>query len=404
MIIKLRMPLDSTFLSEIFYEAVVYILNCVPESSFNLDEVRLPDDSLRRAYESMVDAKIEEISITLTGNDKVEKFFASLNITATPPKKTYKEVLKILKNSCEKIPTIKDAVALQAEMKGKKVFLDLPERCSLAALQLFKVDRYTGFSTLEMNTTSQQLGLRASPIAILLGLLGVYSSHIITVTTVESVYHYFLFFSPDEIASLLASGDRNRLLILYGIKEALRELLSRVLRGSVMSEVLVLEVLLNAEIRSKLASGNLDKVGFNLFKISPEGRQGPLYRTYKIYETIPLSVYKDPLFYYILSKRGVKADKLCEKLQVALSPDGVIMEALRSFASQNKYDEADVVLRGVLDLYRFVTLADISRLYGFLRTLEEAHRILTSTSQRDARAQRRAEKYTEIQREISYVL
>jgi len=266
MIIKLRMPLDSTFLSEIFYEAVVYILNCVPESSFNLDEVRLPDDSLRRAYESMVDAKIEEISITLTGNDKVEKFFASLNITATPPKKTYKEVLKILKNSCEKIPTIKDAVALQAEMKGKKVFLDLPERCSLAALQLFKVDRYTGFSTLEMNTTSQQLGLRASPIAILLGLLGVYSSHIITVTTVESVYHYFLFFSPDEIASLLASGDRNRLLILYGIKEALRELLSRVLRGSVMSEVLVLEVLLNAEIRSKLASGNLDKVGFNLFK------------------------------------------------------------------------------------------------------------------------------------------
>jgi hypothetical protein len=80
------------------------------------------------------------------------------------------------------------------------------------------------------------------------------------------------------------------------------------------------------------------------------------------------------------------------------------MEALRSFASQNKYDEADVVLRGVLDLYRFVTLADISRLYGFLRTLEEAHRILTSTSQRDARAQRRAEKYTEIQREISYVL
>lgn len=397
MIIKLRMPLDSTFLSEIFYEAVVYILNCVPDSSFNLDEVRLPDDSLRIAYENMVDAKVEEISIMLTGNDKVERFFASLNIAETLPKKTYREVLKILKNSRKNIP-ITNAVVLQAEMKGRNVFLDLPESCNLAAPQLFKVERYTGFSTIEMNTTSQQLGLRASPIAILIGLLGVYSSHIITVRTLESVYHYFLFFSPDEIASLLASGDRNRLLILYEIKEALRELLSRVLRGSVMSEVLVLEVLLNAEIRSKLAGENLDKVGFNLFRLSPEGM------TYKIYETIPLSVYKDPLFYHILSKRGVKADKLCEKLQGALSPDGVIMEALRSFASPNKYDEADVVLRGVLDLYRFVTLADTSRLYGFLRSLEEARSILTSTSQRDARAQRRAEKYTEIQREISYVL
>jgi len=397
MIIKLRMPLDSTFLSEIFYEAVVYILNCVPDSSFNLDEVRLPDDSLRIAYENMVDAKVEEISIMLTGNDKVERFFASLNIAETLPKKTYREVLKILKNSRKNIP-ITNAVVLQAEMKGRNVFLDLPESCNLAAPQLFKVERYTGFSTIEMNTTSQQLGLRASPIAILIGLLGVYSSHIITVRTLESVYHYFLFFSPDEIASLLASGDRNRLLILYEIKEALRELLSRVLRGSVMSEVLVLEVLLNAEIRSKLAGENLDKVGFNLFRLSPEGM------TYKIYETIPLSVYKDPLFYHILSKRGVKADKLCEKLQGALSPDGVIMEALRSFASPNKYDEADVVLRGVLDLYRFVTLADTSRLYGFLRSLEEARGILTSTSQRDARAQKRAEKYTEIQREISYVL
>jgi hypothetical protein len=396
--IKLRMPLDSTFLSQIFYEGVLYILNCVPESSFTFDEARLLDDSLCRAYENVADAKVEEISIVLTGNDKVEKFFASLNIAETLPKKTYREVLKILKNSYKNIPITKDVVVLQAEMKGRNVFLDLPERCSLAAPQLFKVDRYTGFSTLEMNTTSQQLGLRASPIAILIGLLGVYSSHIITVRTLESVYHYFLFFSPDEITPLLASGDRNRLLILYGIKEALRELLSRVLRGSVMSEVLVLEVLLNAEIRSKLAIENLDKVGFNLFRISPEGM------TYKIYETVPLSLYKDPLFYYIISKRGVEADKLCEKLQGALSPDGVIMEALRSFTSRNKYGEADVILRGVFDLYRFVTLADISRLYGFLRSLEEAHRILTSTSQRNARAQRRAEKYAEIQREISYAL
>jgi len=393
MIVKLKMPLDSTFLSQLIYDGVLYILNYVPQSSFDLNEARLPDDFLCRAYQTMSDKRVEEISIMLTGNDKIEKFFESLGIKERPSKKTYREVLKLLKELCKNISINRDMVTIQAEMKGRNVFLDIPERCNLAAPQLFKVDRYTGFSTLEMNTTSQQLGLRTSPIVILIGLLGVYSSHIITVRTLESIYHYFLFLSPDEIIRLFAAGDRGRLISIYMIKEELRDLLSKVLRSSVISEVLVLEVMLNTKIISELKSKNLDKVSLNLFRISPEGM------TYKIYETVPLSVYQDPMFHYILSKQGIKADVLCEKLQQALSPDGVIMEALRSFNTANKYSEADVVLRGVLDLYRFVTLAEIPGFFRFLRSLEEARRILGE----DVRTQKRAKRYAHILKDISYV-
>jgi hypothetical protein len=392
--LELELPLDSTFLSGVIYEGILYILNYVSGSSFNLNKAELPDDFLCRAYGNMDNERIEDISIVLTGNDKIDKFLESLQIEERPSKKTYRELLKLLKEQCKNISISRDKILVRAEMRGKNVFLDAPERSELAAPQLFKVDRYTGFSTLEMKTTSEQLGLRASPEIILIGLLGVYSSHIATVRTPDSTYHYFLFFSPDETASILASGDRTKLINVYSVKESLRELLSETLRGSVVSEVMILETMLSTKIKSELVSMNLDKVDFNVFKVSPEGM------TYKIYETVPISVYRYPLFYDILSKRGIKADKLCEKLYEVLSPNGVIMDALRSFNTKNKYSEADVVLRGVLSLYRFVSLADVHGLFEFLRSLEEAYTILKA----DKRTQARAERYASIQKGISHVL
>ena len=392
--LELELPLDSTFLSGVIYEGILYILNYVSGSSFNLNKAELPDDFLCRAYGNMDNERIEDISIVLTGNDKIDKFLESLQIRERPSKKTYRELLKLLKEQCKNISISRDKILVRAEMRGKNVFLDAPERSELAAPQLFKVDRYTGFSALEMKTTSEQLGLRASPEIILIGLLGIYSSHITTVRTPDSTYHYFLFLSPDETASILASGDRTKLINVYSVKESLRELLSETLRGSVVSEVMILEAMLSTKIKSELVSMNLDKVDFNVFKVSPEGM------TYKIYETVPISVYRDPLFYDILSKRGIKADKLCEKLYEVLSPGDVIMDALRSFNTKNKYSEADVVLRGVLSLYRFVSLADVHGLFEFLRSLEEAYTILKA----DKRTQARAERYASIQKRISHAL
>jgi len=396
MILELGVPLDSTFLSGVIYEGILYILNQVP-GSFSLDRVELPDDFLCRAYGSIEESKVKETSVALVGNDikynVIDKFLEKLGIKERPLKKTYGELLKLLKEQCKSISINRDKIVVKAEIKEESMLLDA-ERSELAAPQLFKVDRYTGFSTLEMKTTSERLGLEASPEIILIGLLGVYSSHITTVRAQDSTHHYFLFLSPDEVTSILASGDPLRLTNIYSIKESLRELLSETLRSSVTSEVMVLEVMLSTKIRSELMKMNLDKVDFNVFKISPEGGM-----TYKIYETVPISVYREPMFYTILAERGIRADKLCEKLHEALSPNDVIMEALRSFNQKNKYSEADAVLRGVLNLYRFVSLGDTQGLFGFLRSLEEACKILEGG---DKRAQARAKRYASIQREISY--
>jgi len=392
--IKLELSPDTTFLSQLIYEGVLYALSSAPRSSFSFNKVDLPDDFLCTAYREMNDERISEISIVLTGNDKVEKLLGSLRIQEKLPKKTYRELLKMLKEKCQDIPIEREEITLQTKIKGKNVFLDEPERSDLAAPQLFKIDRYTGISMLEMGLTSEQLGLRSSPEAILIGLMGIYSSHITTVRQQDRAYHYFVFLSPDEIAGLLSSGDHHKLKNIYSIKESLRELLSETLRSSVTSEIMVLEVMLSTKIRSELESKNLDKVDFNIFKISPEGQ------TYKIYETVPITVYRNPMFYEILQKRGIRADKVCEELYEALSPGGAIMEALASFNSMNKYNEADAILRGVLGLYRFVSLADAQGLLQFLRSLEEACTILKD----DKRANYRVREYTRIMRGLSYAL
>jgi hypothetical protein len=391
--LELGLPPDSTFLSGVIYEGILYILTNVKEGSFNLDWAELPVDFLCRAYDSIDEDRVESLSIVLTGNDKIDKFLESLGIKERPSKKTYRELLKLLKRQCRSIPINRDKIVVRAEIKGKNMSLDAGKSI-LAAPQLFKVDRYTGLSTAEMKTTSEQLGLRASPEIILIGLLGVYSSHITTVRSQDSTHHYFLFLSPDEVTSVLASGDPFKLTNIYSVKESLRKLLSETLPSSAVSEVMVLEVMLSTKIRSELMKMNLDKVDFNVFKIAPEGM------TYKIYETVPISVYREPMFYTVLSRRGVKVDKLCEELHEALSPGKAIMKALASFNSRNKYSEADTILRGVLDLYKFVSTADTQGLFGFLRSLEESCVILRD----DKRARSRIEEYASIQRKISYAL
>lgn len=396
--LKLKMPLDSTFLSQVIYEGLLYILRCTPDSSFKLDEVVLPDDYLHRAYGNMEDERIDKISINLTGNDRVESFLESINVRERPSKKTYRELLMLLKKRRHDILMNRNTVTIQEEIRGKRIFLDVPEHSNLAAPQLFKIDRYTGISSMEMRSTSEQLGLRASPEVILIGLLGIYSSHIITVRQQNNTYHYFIFLSPDEILDLLTpkdGGDQHRLKHIYSIKESIRELFSSTLHSSIMNEVMILEIMLNTKIRADLESKDLDRVNLSVFKVSPEGM------TYKIYETIPITVYKDPMFYEVLSKRkAINADKVCEKLYESLSPNGAIMKALSSLNSRNKYDEADNILKAILGLYKFISLADIHGLLQFLRSLGEAQAILKDKDM----AQSRMREYARIQKDLSYIL
>ncbi|MEM3480521.1 MAG: hypothetical protein QW576_02410 [Candidatus Korarchaeum sp.] len=394
--VELRLPPDSTFLSQVMYEGLLYLIHSAPQSSFGLDGVSLSDGAICRAYEGMSDERIESISVNMTGNDKVDKLLDAIGVKERPEKKTYRGLLKLLKDKCKEASLMRnrDSITLQIKLDRGEIFLDSPHFSELAAPQLFKIDRYTGISAGETGLISKQLGLRSSPEVILIGLLGVYSSHIVTVRQQGSAYHYFVFLSVDDMLRVLSSGDRARLEHVYFIKEQLRELLMETLEASVMSEIMTLEVMLSSAIRAELRKRNLDMVGFNVFRISPEGQ------TYKVYETIPLTVYANPMFYQVLLRRRINAEGVCEALQEALSPNKAIMKALASFNSPKKLSEADSVLRGVLALYRFITLADTYYLFQFLRYLSEARAILRD----DRKALRRIQDYEYIERSLSRYL
>jgi len=397
--VELKLPPDCTFLSQVMYEGVLYLIHSTSlDGIFNLSRVSLPEGSLCNAFASMNEEAIEKISIRFVGNDIrwrfIEKLLESIKLEQIPEEQipeenTYKGLLKLLKERC-KDAFLREECSISLQRKGEDVVLDGDK---LAVPQLFKIDRYTGISSGEMPFISRQVGLRASPEVILIGLLGIYSSYITTVWQQNSVYHYFVFLSPNEIVSILASRDRMLLENIYSVKNYLRHLLSETLRSSALSEVIVLEVMLSSKIRAKLSKANLDKVDFMIFKISPEGGQ-----TYKIYETVPLTVYASPFFYEKLAGSIKEPERLCEIIWKAISQkDGAIVEALDP---KNKFDEADKVLNGVLSLYRFVTLADFQYLTQFLRCMREACDVLGDKKE----AAWRLRKYEEIQKELSYLL
>jgi len=449
--VELKLPLDSTFLSQVIYEGVLYLIFNAPSSgAFNENSVSLHEGSLCNAFARMDEKAIERISIEFAMNDWkyfFKDFFDKIRLKEKLEKTHYEgllkkeksekgkkakapfrygELLKLLKNMCENaFLTERFSISLQktGDRKGEYVALgkdvDNGGKRYVIAPQLFKVDRYTGISSGEMPLTSEEVRLKALPEAILIGLLGIYSSYITTVRQQKNVYHYFVFFSPsevmdilgrkskentehrtppsDEVMNISASGDRVSLENIYPIKNHLRDLLSKTLRSSALSEVMMLEVMLSSKIRADLSKANLDKVDFMIFKISPEGR-----RTYKIYETVPLTVYASPFFYEKLARSVKEPERICDVLQKAISPGKPIMEALASFNSENKFDEADKVLNGVLSLYRFITLADFQYLTQFLRCMREACDVLRG--KKDKKAARRLREYEKIQGRLSHLL
>ncbi|MEM3691667.1 MAG: hypothetical protein QXP84_04540 [Candidatus Korarchaeum sp.] len=421
--IKLELPIDSTFLSQIIYEGLIYLIN-KRGSSFNVDSVRLEGDLLE-AYKDLDENRIKNIKIKLVGNDlrKGERkgegyflysFLKLLKIKINKIKEmTYGELLKLTKEQGS-LQVSRSPINLEATYE-RSIVLD-ESGTTLTAPQLLKVDRYAGISSAEMPFMSKRVGLKASLEVILIALLGVYSSYIATAED-----HYFAFLSPSEILRILASGDPSLLRNLYSVKEQLRDLLGRTLGGPAEGELMkkskhlpvphrrrtlggpaegelmVLEVMLNSKIRAELKSRNLDKVSINIFRVSEEGGI-----TYKVHETLPITVYANPYFYHVLSSRGVDARKLCDTLQDALNPKGKIIKTLSSFKSKNKFDEADSILRGVMALYKFVTLADPHYLFQFSRCLSEAQDILERKEDYGKREdyKRRVEFYRNVQRRI----
>jgi hypothetical protein len=148
--------------------------------------------------------------------------------------------------------------------------------------------------------------------------------------------------------------------------------LSEVLNKTTLNELILLEIYLNAEIRRLMEERNLDKISLILFKISPEGQ------TYKVYELIPITIYREEQLFHEIVKRYFKnPEKFLENLSNALNPDSVIFDALKNL---NKYDEANDVLKAIYGLYRFIVLGNAEGWYEFIREMTNAYRKLENST------------------------
>ncbi|MFN3383535.1 MAG: hypothetical protein ACK401_01405 [Archaeoglobaceae archaeon] len=384
--VRLSFPVDSSFLSSVIYESLLYL---IPEysKSFSLTEIDFKDDFLSKAFANLKDEKIDGIRLVMAGNDNINsKIFEKLGLNLQS-KKTFYDLLKLLKENCNAIKISRD-IELSQVFSKKIVLIDLKKKeDGIAAPQIFKIDRYTGFSSLESAFTSEQLTLYLSKEVALITLLGIYSSFVISVRNQKQTNCYFIFFSPDEVLRLLTSGKRETVEKLMWVKEKAREMLNEVISKHYSNELLVAEVALNIEIRDLLREHNLDKISLLLFKISPEGQ------TYKTYEVIPIEFFKETKS-ETLSKYFRNPEKMISSLREIISPGSLVLEALSSMNRKNRYTEAETVLTAINGLYRFIILGSAEGFHEFMQKISEAIRKLENSD--DPKERWRANEYRKI--------
>jgi len=388
------LPVDSTFLSEVIYEGLLRYLS--------------HGGSFCNAFKEALTRIPEGERLALSGNDvsairggRMRAGFPEQLLRSLDDKYSDRVILERIKNrrnytnllstdfikellGCKGLDDIKVGDGLSLTLGRGKAIIGKKE---VTAPQILKVDRYTGYTSLETKFVSSQLTLHISRETALLFLLGVYSSFVTTFRQQRQVGYYFLFFSPDEVLKLLEGlSDITRKYFL--IKDAVITKLSEILGRCIANELLFLEVLLSVELQELMDREQLDKVSLILFKIAKEGQ------TYKIYEQVPITIFRRPSFYRTVEKYFRSPQEFCRRLSDILAPDKTIFKALASFNSRNKFSEADNVLRAVQELYRFVVLGDAQGWFGFVRELRNCYSKLANSSNRRERS--RSRDYIEI--------
>jgi len=397
--VKTGLPIDDTFLSQIIYEGLLFIIGTVPTKvKLGLEEAELPDNAFKETLNALDSRKIETISIVFTGNDKPEKFISSLGLSGRPEKKTYRALLKFLKEHAEKVRISKN-IDLTPMMERDRQVIDLlnkSQEADLAAPSIMKIERYAGFTSIEETYTTRGIGLRFSPDVWMISLLGVYSSFIIRTRYVGSDKDniYFLLFSPEEILTMFARGDANYVYTLMNVKRKTTEVLAETLKNTHMEEAIALQLSLNLKIADILREYDIDRLTLSLVKLSSEGQ------TYKIYEHIPLTLSSETPFISSLSTIFTEIDEVLSYLAKAVDPHGYLLKATSAKEARN-WSEKDYAIKAILALHRLVSIGDVSGLRDYARYLELAVRILQGAEDRKSAIRR--SYYEKLLRKIAYL-
>ena len=355
--IELKLPQDGSLRNLLLYEGLLFTLQEVPPTQWT----DIPHRRLTITRSDLISAlekceegeKIKSLNISIVGkNDResVLRLLSSLGIEGKKEEKLtkYGDIIGVILENRRNI-RISHRIDLSATIKRKKVLIGLTDVGELGrsgiALQLFKTERYTGFTSTEHPYTTEQLTVYMSPEATLIALLGLYSSFI---TTSDNI-HYMLFFSPEEVDSILA-GDKN-VRTMFIIKKQAKDILADIIQKKYSEELIVVETILNTKIQEAMSQHNIKSISLILLKLAREGQ------TYKIYQQLPLNFYKreSPAIWQLIAK--------------VLSPSEVILSRL----AKNDNVEYNNLLSAINGFFRYVVLGDRWGLYLAIRELQHAY-------------------------------
>jgi len=384
------LPLDGSLRNLLIYEGLLFILQEVPPTQWT----DIPHGRLTITRSDLISAlekceegeKIKSLNISIGKNDRgsVLRLLSSLGIEGKKEEKLtkYGDIIGVILENRRNI-RISHRIELGATIKGKNLFIDYTNVISKRvddkkrvadgriSFQLFKTERYKGLTSTEHPYTTKQLTTYMSPEATLIALLGLYSSFI---TTSDNI-HYMLFFSPEEVGSILA-GDKD-VRTMFIIKEAAKSLLVDIIRKKYSEELVVVETLLNAKIQEAMGQQNVRSLSLILLKLAREGQ------TYKIYQQLPLNFYKR------------ESPEIWRLIAEVLSPSEVILSRL----AKNDNVEYNNLLSSINGFYRYVVLGDRWGLYLAIRELQHAYIKVRS----DEKARNVAQRYLRLLKSLQYL-
>jgi len=399
--IIIRLPIDSTILSQIIYEGYL---------------VYRKYGSFKKALEELRKELPENVQFNLVGNDitimkskGLRKGFPESLLMKLDPDKINEEVIETRAKEGKTYKNLFDPNFLEELINSKLVDGDIIRvseddlklklsrgkalvggQKDVASLQILKIDRYTGFTSLESGLTSKQITMYLSINVALLLILGLLSSLVIK----RGNSFYLLFFSPVEVQKLFLESSPVAIENYFIVKNMFKKVLNEVLSKVSHSELILLELQINAGIYKAMKEKGLDFISLNLIKIDREGQ------AYKVYEHIPVEQYREPLFLNSIKSFIKNEENFLEGLMKILDPKGDIISAIGSMGTGKSYIEADNALRAAMSLYRFIFLGDPQGLFQFCRELANCYAKLKGGKRTEAK---RAVRYQWILSRLSRI-
>ncbi len=370
--ISIELPLDTRFLNLIIYEGCLYLAYKYKSNSrINLSANNAINIAINTNIkgEKVFNGKQFNVGLSTAGEvDKKHKnlgqgdilkynklFINYYKINQRIPAKdaTYDNVINILREIDNLLPSNNIRINYNAiNLRNKTIIIG---NNSIGITNMLKCERYDSLLLVP------QVRTKISYETLIIATIGLYSAFVDN--TPRGIY--FLTFSPETISNIISNCDISLLEKFFIIKESIIEELrrTRILFYYKTGIDILLEILLNIKIQRELTVNNLDKISLILFRMQLEKYLVP-----KIYEKVPIEIYRNQMFVELLARYSKEPYRLLGRLYNLLDND-----IFRKSLLNEDREEHQNAIRAVYHLYKFITCSDAMSLYNFVRELHNIH-------------------------------